>query len=60
MTPEERYKEELRKHNWFYEQIKPVRSFETDKEFEKIMLRWELDKAIDAPNKPGYVVANND
>ena len=61
MINDEKYQQELEQHERYYDVKKPKREdYETNPAFNYAVWRWSMDKAIDAPNKPDYIVANND
>lgn len=56
-----KYEEELKAHNEYMEDIKPIReNFDTDRDFLRATNNWRMESAMRKPNEPGYFWANND
>jgi hypothetical protein len=62
MTDEwDKYESDLRSHREYMNRRKPKREqYGSDLEFDKALSEWEMILFCDAPNKPGYFIANND
>lgn len=57
----DRYYADLKAHEEIYEQKRPkIEDFTSADDYEKALREWDFAKHMDEPNKPGYLIANND
>jgi hypothetical protein len=55
------YEKAVKKHRAYCDKIKPLETtFKSRAEFERAYAEWQRILLMDAPNAPGYYIANNE
>lgn len=57
----DRYYDDLKHWEETYERKMPKEfDYDNEEDFQAAMRKWDFERHMNEPNKPGYIIANND